>query len=93
MPETKRWHPDRKTGWSSVSGAATVVLIFVFDRGLGVQIGPEVASSMVTCIVAAVSYLTHHESELITDESYTAQNTGGRDRGMAPEPQRGERGD
>ena len=92
MPETKRWHPDRKTGWSSVSGAATVVLIFVFDRLLGVQIGPEVASSMVTCIVAAVSYFTHHESELLTDESNTYSITGRGDRRMAPEPGRSEGG-
>lgn len=93
MTQTKRWHPDRKTGWSSVSGAGTVVLIFVFDRLFGVQVGPEVASSMVTCIVAAVSYFTHHESELLTDESDADPNTDQGHRRMAPEPQRSEEGD
>jgi hypothetical protein len=59
-----RFTPDRKTGWSGLTGAATTSFIFLLHALFGIKVGPEVASALVTCIVAVASYLTNHESEI-----------------------------
>jgi hypothetical protein len=70
----KGFAPDRKTGWSGLTGAATTSLIFLFDVVLGIEVGPEVASALVTCLVAAVSYVTSHESEIETLRNPSPKN-------------------
>jgi len=55
---------DRKTGYGTVSGAVSILAVAI-ARWMGLDMSPEVASAVGTVAVAAVSFLTSHESEVV----------------------------